>query len=145
MCNYVVTRKENEAEKSVDRESIHYSVLTADQSAVISDQMFGVAWRRLYKKEVIGKIRFPDLQIEDFSFQIKVICSAKEHFSLCCIDSALYYYCQRDDSLIRRFNPSTWLKMVQYFIEILKRTSKPKTEESFCSLYVEGSLHIGMK
>ena len=119
-----MTRKDYETEVVIDRDSVPYNVLKDDQAVVISDQMFSGVWHYLYKKEDIVNIRFPDLQVEDMLFHINVICAANDHFSLCRVDCPLYYYYQRDDSLVRQFNQYTKLKLVQYYIGILKRTDQ---------------------
>ena len=129
-CNYVVTRKDHETEDVIDRDSVQYNVLKDDQVAVTNNQMFRGVWHYLYKKEIIGNIRFPDLQVEDLPFQIKVISFGNDNFSVCRIDCSLYYYYQRDNSLVRKFTPNTRLKMVQYFIDVLINCTHKNGHES---------------
>lgn len=63
-----------------------------------------VAWNKLYKRNIIGSIRFPVGKIhEDEFFTYKVIANAKK---LILVPEAIYYYRQRTGSIMQKWTPN---------------------------------------
>lgn len=63
-----------------------------------TDALYDVAWNKLYKKSVIGDIRYPYRKLhEDIYTTYKIIFSAKK---IGATEDELYYYRQRGDSII---------------------------------------------
>lgn len=64
--------------------------------------LMGNVWRILIKKEIIKNTRFQKLKIaEDLLFLINII---TDNTKICSIDDYLYYYLQRQDSVMHKFN-----------------------------------------
>ena len=64
----------------------------------------GYLWNKLYRKDVIGEIKFNEKvkMCEDLLFNYSVAC--KNDISFVYVDSNLYYYVQNDDSAVRKFD-----------------------------------------
>lgn len=134
-CNYIFTRNMTEPEKPINMAGVSVKMLSGDSIVLDRESMQGYVWRCLFKKECIGKIRFPAIQIEDGPFTLMVIGRGNGSLSLCKIDATLYYYYQRDDSLIRQFTPYSRLEVVKYVIDHL-RENIPMGDRRLCLLYI---------
>ena len=74
-----------------------YHTLYNDYSGVIK-----VAWNKLYNKNVFNKIRYPKGVIMEDAYVLTDILKTVDKISY--IDKPLYYYVQREDSIMHQFN-----------------------------------------
>ena len=101
-CNYARFYENNETvivKPNVDMEYVSYKEIW---HAALTDYLFCGVWNKLFKRSVIGEMRFNiDYKVsEDMLFFFE--CAKKTDANLKYINKTLYYYLQRDDSAIRR-------------------------------------------
>ena len=76
---------------------------------------FVVAWNKLYKKEIFNNLRFPYGKINEDEFIIhKVFGKSK---SISCVESMLYYYVQRSDSIMKQNYSIKNLALVEAYVD----------------------------
>lgn len=86
-----------------------------------TDAIFGNTWRLLYKKSFVGESRFQSLTFaEDFLFNLNLF---KKKPKISIVDEYLYYYYQREGSVVHTFNERKYnskLEVIKQAVELLK-------------------------
>lgn len=108
------------AERQYDNDGIFLTGTEAVNTAQIETL---TVWGKLYKREAIGDIRFPENVrfMEDSYFSIVVFSCASMIYA--CPD-ALYYYFQREDSASRVYNHEILPALLE-LLNAYKRTNNP--------------------
>lgn len=89
-----------------------------------------VPWNKLYKKEVFRDLRYPKGKIfEDEATTFKILYRCQK---VCLIDLPLYYYLQRNDSIIGVMNGLRDSKVVEAYLERIDFYQKEKEESLWC-------------
>lgn len=98
----IKTYKDYNEIQPINREKIRFTSEEALDTLLSGRDFCAVAWNKLYKKNVIGNIRFPIGKIhEDEFFSYKVIANAN---TLVLVPEAIYYYRQRSGSIMQKWS-----------------------------------------
>lgn len=98
----IKTYKDYNEIQPINREKIRFTSEEALDTLLSGRDFCAVAWNKLYKKNVIGNIRFPIGKIhEDEFFSYKVIANAN---TLVLVTEAIYYYRQRSGSIMQKWS-----------------------------------------
>lgn len=98
----IKTYKDYNEIQLINREKIIFTNGEALDTLLSGRDFCAVAWNKLYKKNVIGNIRFPIGKIhEDEFFSYKVIANAN---TLVLVPEAIYYYRQRSGSIMQKWS-----------------------------------------
>ncbi len=91
---------------------------------------YHITWNKIYKKKLFSEIRFPEkLYFEDFATTYKLSFVTKK---LVFIDEPLYYYFQREDSIIHTFSEKKLMDKFLIFTDMEKfLTGKIENDKEF--------------
>jgi len=99
VCGYI-RKYSNREVLSNTKKIIHYSSQQALEELIASKNLHDYAWDKLYKKELFEDIRYPiGKMYEDVFTTYKLFFKANK---VVYIDEPLYYYIQRDGSILRK-------------------------------------------
>ena len=99
VCGYI-RKYSNREVFSNSKKIIHYSSEEALAELISSENLHDYAWDKLYKKELFNNIRYPlGKMYEDVFTTYKLFFKAKK---VVYMDEPLYYYIQRDGSILRK-------------------------------------------
>lgn len=139
-CDYLTVQKDNAVFDKFEAEDSFIECTAKDAlSFNVKDQIFRqIIWNKLYKKEVIGEIRFPvGTQIDDEFWTYKVIGNAKK---LIHSDKKLYAYRQQADSIMHKINAAKKIEALKAAVEKQEYIVK-----YFPELESESLVHLWMK
>lgn len=139
-CDYLTVQKDNAVFDKFEVEDSFIECTAKDAlSFNVKDQIFRqIIWNKLYKKEVIGEIRFPiGTQIDDEFWTYKVIGNAQK---LMHSDKKLYAYRQQADSIMHKINAAKKIEALKAAVEKQEYIVK-----YFPELESEGLVHLWMK
>ncbi|MCR5769647.1 MAG: glycosyltransferase [Butyrivibrio sp.] len=98
-----------------------------------------VAWNKLYKRELFRELRYPKGKIfEDEYTTYKALYKSNK---ICIVDLPLYYYLQRNDSIIGEMNGQRDSKVVEAYLQRID-FYKSNKEESLWQKSVMHCLHM---
>lgn len=102
-CNYQCFEKEIVVEKTLKEKIEICTDLKALEYLIDNSKIKQVVWNKLYKKEVVGNIRFPKGRyIDDEFWTYKVLDQASK---VCITNEKLYFYRQHSSSIMgRKYN-----------------------------------------
>jgi len=108
-CRYLRLSDDKSAQYDTD-----YHVTTKDKGVLLSEPM---VWHRLYRKELIGKLRFdPEAQMEDVVFSCGLL-AMNPDVKVADVSAVLYLHFNRAGSLSGRFTlegvMTSWNKMLE--------------------------------
>jgi len=99
VCGYI-RKYSNREVLSNTKEIIHYSTQGALEELISSKKLHDYAWNKLYKTELFEDVRYPiGKMYEDVFTTYKLFFKANRVVYL---DEPLYYYIQRDGSILRK-------------------------------------------
>jgi len=99
VCGYI-RKYSNREVLSNTQKLVHYSSQQALEELISSKNIHDYAWDKLYKKELFEDIRYPiGKMYEDVFTTYKLFFKANK---VVYIDDPLYYYIQRDGSILRK-------------------------------------------
>ena len=139
-CDYLTVQKDNAVFDKFEVEDSFIECTAKDAlSFNVKDQIFRqIIWNKLYKKEVIGEIRFPiGTQIDDEFWTYKVIGNAQK---LIHSDKKLYAYRQQADSIMHKINAAKKIEALKAAVEKQEYIVK-----YFPELESESLVHLWMK
>lgn len=112
--NYIFSEKEQCLPKIIDPESALLNIYTAGDQSL----RFTAAWMKLYRKSLFEGIRYPQGKLfEDIYTTHKIIYAGRK---IAVLDEALYYYYQRENSIM---NTSFHLKKLDYLQALAERVA----------------------
>lgn len=116
VCNYATCSVFTESNKiEVDKVSFH----VADTSILLDDWHIRThIWGRLYSRRLLSKIILPpSIKIgEDTAFNLLLFCS-KQNTCVARVTEALYFYFQREDSIIHTVPHAGKIDVALFFVE----------------------------
>lgn len=139
-CDYLTVQKDNAVFDKFEAEDSFIECTAKDALAFnVKDQIFKqIIWNKLYRKEVIGEIRFPvGTQIDDEFWTYKVIGNAQK---LIHSDKKLYAYRQQADSIMHKINAAKKIEALKAAVEKQEYIVK-----YFPELESESLVHLWMK
>ena len=134
-CGYVETGTD-QASFGEDREEVHTYTRSEAMAEHIRDNVFRqLIWNKLYRREVIGDIRFPEgTKIDDEFFTYRVLGNAKQ---LIRSERICYAYRQQPDSVMHRMETLRALEGME-----AKRQRLAYLKERMPALVPEGKLSL---
>lgn len=139
-CDYLTVQKDNAVFDKLEAKDSFIECTAKDAlSFNVKDQIFRqIIWNKLYKKDVIGEIRFPvGTQIDDEFWTYKVIGNAKK---LIHSNKKLYAYRQQTDSIMHKINAAKKIEALKATVEKQEYIAK-----NFPELKSESLVHLWMK
>lgn len=83
------------------------------------------AWGKLYRSNLLESVRFrPELKIEDAPFNMDVVLNNGD-FQAVYIDTNLYFYFTRADSLATKLGAESYMQLLSYYAECAKKENNP--------------------
>ena len=81
-------------------------------------------WGRVYSKTIVDSIRIPDnlLMGEDKAYNLLALC-CNENIRITLVKEKLYYYYQRNDSIVHTTRHSNLIYATKYLIDNLEKVS----------------------
>lgn len=116
ICDYM-TISEPVKDKEINQEEVKkYKVEIAE---LINDETMKTRiWGRVYSKTIVDSIRIPDnlLMGEDKAYNLLALC-CNENIRITLVKEKLYYYYQRNDSIVHTTRHSNLIYATKYLIE----------------------------
>lgn len=121
ICKYISTGEHNQEFNQIDLKTVEVTSVSNTDAMKIG-QLKRLVWGRLYKRSSISGLRFKNgLQWgEDTVFSISSLCR-DSHIAL--INTAMYYYFQRETSAMRTIAPHNKLDLARYYMTYYEEVS----------------------
>lgn len=120
-----ITYEEDYSIETMSGIQAQYSYYSDDKKLELT-----VAWNKLYKKELFSDLRYPKGKIfEDEFTTYKALYRSK---NICLVNLPLYYYLQRNDSIIGVMNGKRNAKVVDGYLQRIEFYNKENEDELWC-------------
>ena len=127
ICNYYYN-------KTTNLENIMH--VTTVMEKILSKEYFrGFVWNKLYKREMIDKIRFNDkiYIAEDLLFNCEYLLKCQK---CSCLNERLYYHCENDTSALNKKLNSKYLTILDAY-ERIEKIYKKNYNDIIGNLYID--------
>lgn len=140
ICNYC---KVSDYNRPVDNNLQYKSQIFEGKENILNQlcdekrMQFTVAWNKLYDKSLFNSIRFKEGKLHEDEFIAHEILDKAN--KVIYIESDLYYYYQREDSIMKKFNIDRldFLDAIKERIEYFKKNNYMPLKEKTEKLYLE--------
>lgn len=122
ICDYTTAAKPVE-DKKINQEEVKKYKIQIDE--LINDETMKTRiWGRVYDRKLVDNIRIPDdlLMGEDKAYNLLALCS-NENIRITLVKEKLYYYYQRNDSIVHTTRHSNLIHATKYLIDNLEKIS----------------------
>ena len=101
---------------------------------IADESIFGYAWNKLYRRSIIGEVRFAIPFIEDLPFNLRILGEKNPNYAF--TKTASYYYLKREDSIMTSpVSPEKVQNFALFINEILLTAPLYYSDEEKCRQY----------